>query len=155
MEVIMLNRHRQLKSFFLVERSLITWLMNPLYLQTLNLLIGKPQMHKLGVVYGITRSLRSVVVWFSYQLLNLFRNKPRSFTLVLTIWSGFVIFIKIIFPWVWVICCWRTIITSLKVYVKNSIFISPSPLMLKLWRNNEILCILLNSSLDCLKVWIQ
>ena len=30
-------------------------------------------------------SLRSVVVWFSYQLLNLFGNKPRNFTLVLTI----------------------------------------------------------------------
>ena len=52
---------------------------------TLNLLIGEPKMHKLGVVCGIAWSLRSVVVWFSYQLLNLFGNKPRNFTLVLTI----------------------------------------------------------------------
>ena len=100
MVVIMLSGHRQLKSFFLVERSLITWLRNLLYLQTLNLLIGEPKMRKLGVVCGITWSLRSVLVWFSYQLLNLFGNKPRNFTLVLTIWSGFMIFIKIISPWV-------------------------------------------------------
>ena len=32
MEVFMLSGPRQLKSFFLVERSLITWLVNPLYL---------------------------------------------------------------------------------------------------------------------------
>ena len=29
------------------------------------------------------------------------------------------------------ICPWKTTITSLRVYVKNSIFISPSPFMLK------------------------
>ena len=35
-------------------------------------------MHKLGVVCGIAWSLRSVVVWFSYQLLNLFGNKQGN-----------------------------------------------------------------------------
>ena len=131
MEVIMLSGPRQLNCFFLVERSLITWLVNPLYLRTLNLLIGELKMHKLGVACGIAWSLRSIVVWFSYQLLNLFGNRPRNFTLALTIWSRFMIFIKIISPWVWVICLWLTIITSLGMYGRNSIFISPSPLMLK------------------------
>ena len=51
---------------------------------TLNMLIGEPKMHKLEVACGIAWSLRSVVVWFSYQWLNLFSNKPRNFTLVLT-----------------------------------------------------------------------
>ena len=50
----------------------------PLYLQTLNLLIREPKMHKLGVACEVAWSLRSVVVWFSYQLLNLFWNKQGT-----------------------------------------------------------------------------
>ena len=146
MEVIILNGPEQLKCFFLVERSLIKWLVNSMYLWTLNMPIGEPKMHKLGIDCGIAWNLRSVVVWFCYQLLNLFRNRPRNFTLVLTIWSKFMVFIKLISPWVSVICLWKIIKTSLRAYVKNSIVISPSPLMLKLWRNNEILCMSLTSS---------
>ena len=71
---------------FLLGRKKFDYVIKDLlYLQTLNLLIGELKMHKLGVVCGIAWSLRSVVVWFSYQLLNLFGNKPRNFTLVLTI----------------------------------------------------------------------
>ena len=45
---------------------------------------------------------------------KLFGNVPRNFYLVLTIWSEFIIFIKLISLPLSVICLWKTIITSFK-----------------------------------------
>ena len=59
---------------FLLGRKKFDYVIQePLCLQTLTMLIGEPKMHKLGVACGIAWSLRLVVVWFSYQLLNLKR----------------------------------------------------------------------------------
>ena len=94
--------------------------------QALNMLIGKLKIPKLGVACGIAWNLRSVRVWFSYQLSNLFGNIPRSCTLVLTILWKFMIFIKLVSPLLSIICLWKTIMEILRVYVKNLIFTNPS-----------------------------
>ena len=69
---------------FLLGRKKFDYVISePLYLRTLNMLIGESKLHKLGVSCEIVWSQRLVVVCFSYQLLNLFGNK--NFTLVLTL----------------------------------------------------------------------
>ena len=77
--IIMHNRLKQFKCFSLVEKKFDYVIREPpICLRTLNMLIGELKMHKLGVACGITWSLRSIVVWFSYQLLNLFGNRLKN-----------------------------------------------------------------------------
>ena len=48
------------------------------------------KMHKLEVSCGKAWSLRSAAIWFSYQVPNLFGNRPKSCILVLTILGVFI-----------------------------------------------------------------
>ena len=127
MGAIMHNGLMLLRSFSWEENNIITPMTPPPPSpQALNMLIRKLKIPKLGVACGIAWNLRSVRVWFSYQLSNLFGNIPRSCTLVLTILWKFMIFIKLVPPLLSIICLWKTIMEILRVYVKNLIFTNPS-----------------------------